>query len=250
MGMAAIGTLEWIERTGGKLGWRDRLTILAQAMLASRAARASRNELETVRHLETDAILPPDSAICKAAEALCIEASEPYLVNHCLRAYFWARLVNGKQPVDDETLYVALLLHDLGLTQRYRLRPGEGECFTIPGARAAENLARSHLWDGKRARLTAEAITLHLNVAVGAPHSREAQLVRFGSGADVAGLGLKAIPRDQRKEVAARYPRLGMKVSITRDLEAEACAHPSCRIAFLMRRGNFARLIEAAPFAE
>jgi len=72
----AIGTLDWIERTGGKLGWRDRLTIMAAAVRATRAPRASGRAIEAVRHLETDEILPPDSAICKAAEALSFEASE------------------------------------------------------------------------------------------------------------------------------------------------------------------------------
>ena len=206
--------------------------------------------LEAVRHLDPDEILPPDSAICKAAEALCFEASERYLINHCLRAHFFARLKNRRRPIDDEALYVAFLLHDLGLTPKFRLKPGEGECFTIAGARAVEKLARDHHWDDKRARLAAEAITLHLNVTVAAPHSLEAQLVRFGTAADVVGLGLKGLPKGQPEEVVTRYPRLGMKAAITRDFEAEAYARPSCRAAFMMRRGDLAGRIANAPFEE
>jgi hypothetical protein len=250
MGKPAIGTLAWIEKTGGKLGWRDRLTIMAEAVRARRAARAAGHSQHALRHVEIDEVLPPDSAICKAAEALCFGASERYLANHCMRAYFFARLKNGKRAIDGEALYVAFLLHDLGLTPKYRLKPAEGECFTIAGARAAETLARNHHWDDKRARLAAEAITLHLNVIVGAPHSLEAQLLRFGTAADVAGLGLKSFPAEQKDEVVRLYPRLGMKAAITRDFEAEAYARSSCRAAFMMKRGNLAKLIAGAPFAD
>jgi hypothetical protein len=52
------------------------------------------------------------------------------------------------------------------------------------------NLAARHHWDDARAHLAANAITLHLNVTVGDEHGKEAQMVRAGSGGDVAGLGL------------------------------------------------------------
>lgn len=52
---------------------------------------------------------------------------------------------------------------------------------------------RGYFW----ARLAAEMITLQLNVTVGDAHGKEVQTVRTGSGGDIAGLGLGALPRAQ-----------------------------------------------------
>jgi hypothetical protein len=150
---------------------------------------------------------------------------------------------------DDEAVYVALLLHDLGLTAAYRLKPGEGECFTIPGAHAAFKIAREHKWPDRRAYLAAEAITLHLNVTVARRHGPEAMLVRLGSGADVAGLEIQRIPEAQRKRVLDRYPRLDISHSIDQDLRVEANAHRTCRIAWLYRNVGFGRLVKHNCFS-
>lgn len=250
MARGGLGTWDWLERTGGKLAWRDRLTLLAQGVRVRAAVRFAGKARDQIRHIEVPDILPPDSAICRAAEALCGEASEPYLFNHCLRAYFWARLLNGSARFDDEAVYTALLLHDLGLTERYRRHGDQEQCFTLPAARAAYRLAIDHGWPDARARLAADAIGLHLNVIVDARHGREALLVRMGSGADVAGLGMDAIARGDRVAVVERYPRLGMKAKIHKALKTEVVERPCCRTAFLYTSLGFGGLIRAAPFAE
>jgi len=92
------------------------------------------------------------------------------------------------------------MLHDLGLTDAYRLAGDTESCFTIVGARHAEQLGARHGWAGPRCRLVAEAITLHLNVIVSAAHGREAELVRAGSGATSPGSGSRCSigPRSMR----------------------------------------------------
>ena len=141
--MAKLGSLTWLDRTGGKLAWRDRLVIKAQAVRAQLAARAQGRSATKLRHIEVEDILPPDSAITREAVAISQGASEPYLFNHCLRAYFWARLLDdGSKAFDDEAVYTALLLHDMGLTEGYRLRCGDRHCFTVVGAGMAMRLDR------------------------------------------------------------------------------------------------------------
>ena len=244
--MEKMGTLEWLETTRGKLALTDRLTMIAQGVQAQVMRRVRPGA--KVRHREVRSILPPDSAMVRAALDLCRADSEPWLVNHCLRAYFFARLLDdGARKFDDEALFVALLLHDLGLTDAHRISGSEEQCFTVIGARAVTKLAREHGFGDARARLAAEAITLHLNVVVGDAHGREAQLVREGSGADVAGLGLHRLARDQIAEVVARHPRLSLKREIQAPLSLEARERPRCRTALLMGALRFGTLIRAAP---
>ena len=247
--MPALGTWAWLESTGGRLRRRDRLSLLAQAVLAQARARWSSGRGRPAANIEMEQILPPDSAICIAAEAICAEASEPFLFNHCMRAYVWARLLNDQPSFDDEALYVSLLLHDLGLTERYRSQ--FGECFTLSAAREANRLAIAHGWDDRRARLVADAIALHLNVTVAARHGPEAQLVRIGSGADVAGFRLDRLSAGQRHAVVERFPRLGMKCEIDSALQRQVDTCPDCRIAFAYRRLDFGRMIRRTKmFAE
>jgi hypothetical protein len=143
------------------------------------------------------------------------------------------------------------MLHDLGLTPDHRLNCyNADECFSAVGAREAEAMARRHGWEEQRARRTADAIALHLNVVVPAHHGPEARLVRLGSGADVAGLGLKRLSPPQIDEVLRRYPRHGLKEGLVPLLESEALHHPHCRMAYLQKRFDFTRMVEAAPFAD
>jgi len=244
--MATLGTMSWMERTGGRLAWHDKLTLMGQGVVARLANQRQRRARTRLRLREVSEILPPDSAIAREAFALTQDCSPPHLLNHCLRAYFWARLLDAdSRPFDDEALFVALLLHDWGLTERWRLKGQTQHCFTAVGAQAVEDLAARHLWSDDRARLAADAITLHLNVTVGDEHGKEAKLVRAGSGGDVAGLGLGMLERDQIEQVVERYPRLELKSKLVDLLIVEATERPCCRTAFLCRSLGFVDLIRS-----
>lgn len=250
--MAKLGTLQWIERTHGRLGLRDKLALVAQGVKAKAATRKRMAANVKFRYREVDDILPPDSVIAREAMAMCEAASAPFLFNHSLRAYYWARLLDdGSTPFDDEAVFTAIMLHDMGLTESHRLSGSTEQCFTLVGARMAEELGASHNWDGRRCALAANAITLHLNVIVDPAHGREAEMVRAGSGGDVAGLGLDVLHQDQIDHVCARHPRAGFKAEILPALAIEEHARPACRIAFMNAKLGFAGLVANTPmFAE
>ena len=89
-------------------------------------------------------------------------------LHHCLRTYVWGALLGRRDRLDwdDELLYVACLLHDLGLTPAHDGREPGIECFAVEGARAADAFLADAGWDvGRRARV-AEAIVLHNNAQV------------------------------------------------------------------------------------
>lgn len=122
------------------------------------------------------------------------------------------------------------------------LPPQAKASFTAVGACVARELTSRHRWDGKRSDLTANAITLHLNVVVGAEHGKEAQMVRAGSGGDVAGLGLDVLARDQVRQIVDRFPRHRLKTKIIDMLMTEVSARPCCRTAFLCQSLGFTEL--------
>ncbi len=246
--MSECGTRAWLGQRHGRMTWRDRLGFLLQGVQARAATRRELQRGITFAHQNVDDIIPPDTPVTRAALALCEAAGPPWLVNHCLRAYLWARLLDKRtRSFDDEATYVALLLHDLGLTAQYRLSAeSTQQCFTAAGADVAFALATQHGWPDRRAALAAEAIALHLNVTIADRHGPEAWLVRAGSGADIAGLGLHRVHSQDVEAVVHRHPRLGIKQEMTAVLATECHAHPGSRIAFLVQRLGFNALVRNA----
>jgi hypothetical protein len=251
--MSECGTRAWLEQRHGRMAWRDRLGFLLQGVQARAATRRERGSGPPLAQRNVDEIMPPDTPVTRAALRLCEAASPPWLVNHCLRAYLWARLLDERaRSFDDEATYVAILLHDLGLTKQYRLSPtSTQQCFTAAGADVAYALATQHGWPDRRAALAADAIALHLNVTIAERHGPEAWLVRAGSGADVAGLGLHRLTSSTVAAVVRRHPRLELKREMRSVLAAECQAHPTSRIAFLVQRLGFDALVrDARMFSE
>lgn len=243
-----FGDWAWVEAGGGRLGRRDEMMQKARAVQAVAMARLAPKRAGSVARIDLETILPPDGIVARAAETLAAEVSAPWLFNHSARAYLWARLLQPDLRFDDEAVYVALMLHDLGLTPAFADTSGEEVCFTRPAAREAHRLTVSHGWNDRRARLVADAIALHLNVVVGDDHGPEARMVRSGSGADVAGLGLGPLPRPVREAVVHRHPRLNLKTRMTEVLDAEAARTPCCRIGFMYRSLGFRDRVLGAPF--
>jgi hypothetical protein len=251
-----IGSLAWARRTGGRLSAVERFAVARSAvaeLLKEEGSRALRRLGLGTRHqidLALAEIPLPASPASRAAEDLCAEVSSPALAGHCHRTYLWGSLLAARDGISFETelLHAASLLHDLGLTDRFRPR-GEVHCFALAGAEEAECFGLRQGWPSPRAEALAEAICRHLNPRVDAASGAEAHLVRQGSGLDVAGLRLGEIAPATRAAVLERHPRLGFKAELGRLFEAEVEARPRSRIAALHKLG-FGRRIVAAPFAD
>jgi hypothetical protein len=244
-----FGDYAWAIRTGGRLTRAERLRQIYEGVCAKIAARFARGAPPKLPDLRT--ISPPDTALCQAALALCQSASSPALVNHAYRGYMFAKLLDPvSTSVDDEALFTSFLLHDLGLTERYRISRADWHCFTLPGAEAAIDLIKQQRLPDALGLRVADAICLHLNVIVRADHGREAQLLRLGSGADVAGIGLQHVPREVIDALVQRYPRAGLKAELHQSLGREHRQHPQSRIGLLCGSLGFHGLIKRAPFAE
>lgn len=237
---------------GGGLNRRERARLIAQAVAAQLAEATAGLPLRSRSRGAADPydlarLRVPDSEVARAAEQLCAEVSPTFLANHCFRTFVWGTVLGLQDRVDhdEELLYVACMLHDLGLTVEFdRLR-----CFEFDGAVAAGRFAEEAGWGPERRELLIEAIRLHVNVKVPLASGPEAHLLHAGAGFDVIGRRRPEIASATVEEVLARHPRLDFKREFGALMRAQAEAKPGCRAHLFMRLG-MGQLIARAPFTE
>lgn len=187
----------------------------------------------------------PDSAVARKAEELIREAAPDFLTNHSFRSYAWSVALADRDDVryDAELLYVAALLHDIGLVARF----DQGGSFEDDGAEAAARFAGEQAWTAERREALAEAIRLHMAAEIALDDGPEAYLLWHATGLDVRGHRLGEIDPREVTAVLASYPRLDFKRGFAGLFADQAERKPDCQVADLMRSG-FAERIAAAPF--
>lgn len=244
--------MAWAAAGGGLMSRADRMRQLVQAAGVRGSLLVDRfRPGPTPVQVDPESIVIPDSMIARQAVDLCREHSSPALANHCLRTFWWGSLLARSADLrfDAELFWVAALLHDLGLTERFGFTSDELHCFAYEGALAAERFCADQGWSDGRARTVGEAICLHLNITVPVEAGVEAHLVRSGSGLDVIGTGLGRIHPDNRADVLARYPRLGFTEEIGRLVAEQRRRRPGSRMSFLVRNGLGA-MIRRGPLTD
>lgn len=166
--------------------------------------------------------------------------SPDYLVNHCLRSYWWAVAVGQAENVvfDAELLFVAAALHDLGLLEAF----DRGNPFEVDGARAAGQFASSEGMPGDRVGVVQEAIALHVarNVLVG--DGPEAYLLWHGTGVDVSGARADELDPFLVTEVLRQLPRRGFRQGFAAMFRHQAMTKPRSRASELVSQGLLRRL--------
>ena len=243
------GSYEWGQKHQGQLTHGQRLGQILQA-LTLELQRASRHWLRQMglssQRLPQAAwrgLQIPDSPLAQKAARYCIELSPEYLVGHCLRSFAWASLLAQRDDLryDAEILYLACMLHDLGLTDS--ALPDEHQaCFAMTGAQAAARILPSPV-----AEKVAEAIALHLNVQVTLRSGTEAHLLRQGSGLDIIGLRYHDISEEARQQVLHLYPRADFAPQVRARMEDPRIRRPGTRI-HLLCQGGFLQRIQHNPW--
>jgi hypothetical protein len=250
---APVGTRAWARATGGRLDFRDKLTLLgdATALLVRDLPKILGYRLKLQRKfppaVDLDRWSPPDTAAAKSAETLLRELAEPFMVNHSIRTYWFSRLIGESTHVshDDEVLYVASLLHDLGFYGIYR----EGaECFAVRGGEAAFRILMEQGWEEPRAERVAEAITLHVNGVVPPEQGHEAHLMERGVLMDATGLNAWDVHPDNTARVFERLPFLDQRQALWAMFNAETRRYPRCRGHFAKWVLGFGLMVKTAPW--
>lgn len=250
IGRASVGTLAWARRSGGRLSGYDRLSLMAEAMLVRLNLRL-RAQNKPPFSVEVSSLRIPDSALCVAAGHLLASVSQAWLVNHCLRTFLWATILGKMEhhTYDEEVLFVASALHDLGLTDAgAKLSTIGSECFAVEGAFAAEAYLAQRAVEGKRRERIAEAISLHLNIRVPLKQGVEAHLLHEGAGLDVIGARHGELAATTRDGVVSLYPRIEMKNSLVTLMKEQSSMRRFSRVAFLCNHG-FISMIRRSAFA-
>jgi len=216
---------------------RQLVTRLASRGVSIDGARLDRHDLER--------LTIPDSAAARAAEELATSAQPGPLTNHGVRSYAWGALLglSESRPFESEVLYIAALLHDIGLLESH----DRGNDFEADGAAAARDLLVSVGWDAERADRAAHAIRDHWD----GPENEdevESLLLAYGTSVDVGGWRAKEFDQDTFDDVVATAPRDGFKQQFIELVEKQAAAKPWCHLAPLTASPAFAARVLAAPF--
>jgi hypothetical protein len=247
--MSYVGTWEWAQETRGSLSRQDRLRLIAQGASARLAQMPSQWRSRVFgEHASLVLPEPPDSALAREADECVHELSSPQLYGHCARTWAFATLFAQRDSVrhDEELLYLACMLHDLGLTEKHWGRDPHATCFAVEGAHAAHKFVHSHGANDERAHKVAEAISLHLNVTVPARLGTEAHLLSKGVSLDVVGRRLHQISPVVTASVNERWPREGFADELAASTTKQAHMRPNSRSALLHKLG-FVKLLEGNP---
>jgi hypothetical protein len=113
-----------------------------------------------------------------------------------------------------ELVYLASLLHDLGLSENY----AADKRFEVDGADAASKFLHAHDYPKAKADLVWDAIALHSVGDIADRREPEVALIHFGAHVDVMGLRIEEISPQLIDDTIALYPRLGFKRAFTEAL--------------------------------
>ena len=180
------------------------------------------------------------------------------LVNHAARTFYFGALIGyaNKNNFDAEILFLACLLHDLGLTEAH-MGPLP---FEIQGAEVARRLLLAAGLNASSAEVVWDAIAMH-PLAISGFKRPEIALVAAGASADVLGAGLGKVDPSQVAEVLEAFPRLDFKREFVRSCANVVQQYPQGATRTFMRDigerqvpsfhvKNICDSIEQAPFAE
>lgn len=158
---------------------------------------------------------PPDTGASTAALELASEYHTTAMLNHVVRSWHWARafaVLEGREEFDDELLYVAALLHDIGTTTAF---DNHSLSYEEAGGHAAVALTAGAGWSAHRRRRALEVIVRHNWPSVDPSMDVEGYLLESATALDITGARPEVLPRDFRNEVLQAHPRLGLAQEFT-----------------------------------
>ncbi|WP_432783396.1 HD domain-containing protein [Pseudomonas corrugata] len=199
----------------------------------------------------------PDSELAQKASSLVERVHTKPLLHHVHRTWWFAEFLGQQRGLkyDREAVYLAALLHDLGLTNEFSAE----QRFEVDGADAASRFLLANGYSKSKTELVWDAIALHSSAGIADRKQPEIALIYLGAHVDVMGLNIEEITPSLIEDALALYPRIGMKAAFTEAVAEVARKKPFTAIgtglADVGRRHihgfdcpNVCDLIDNAPF--
>ena len=169
----------------------------------------------------------PRTEVAEDAVRYVRAISAPPIFNHAMRTYLYGRFlgeVQGLRPdhdYDDEVLFLACVLHDVGLTDA-----GNGDqSFDLDGADLAARYLTERGVAADRVEVVWDAVALHLTGPVAQRKRPEIALVSAGAGYDIQPRG-PVLPTGYADLVHAAFPRLHSTAVLRDAVVGQALAKP------------------------
>ncbi|KTR53258.1 HD domain-containing protein [Curtobacterium oceanosedimentum] len=149
----------------------------------------------------------PDTAAARAAVSLAERYQSPVITAHAVRSWYWAAgfaALDGLAGVDQELLWVAALLHDIGTVTEF---DAHTVSYEHAGGHVAVALTTGAGWAVERQQRVLDVVVRHNWPSVDVDLDLEGHLLERATGLDISGAGADLLPEPFLREVLARYPR-------------------------------------------
>jgi len=186
---------------------------------------------------------PPMSDWVTAVDKLAGSRLTTPWFNHSKRTWQFATALlaaaednKDNEDLEPELVYVASMLHDIGL-----LADGRTQCFAVEGAQNAFSTAAEAGVPASMAKIVAEAISTHISVD---PGNELGQYIQWGSLLDITGHRVWLIHRSVVSKACAAWSRGGFPAECRERWADECKLFPDGRAAF----ARFPGLLSAASY--
>ncbi|MFF1878591.1 HD domain-containing protein [Leifsonia sp. NPDC058230] len=186
---------------------------------------------------------PPDTLAAHAALEFATVSQSESMLNHCVRSWLWAAgfAAVESRGYDAELLYVAALLHDIGLVEAF---DNHTLAFEDASGHAADALTAGAGWPAERRIRVREVIQRHNWPSVDPAMDVEGYLLEIATALDISGARADVLPLDFQKEVLAAYPRLDLAAEFGASVADQAERKPASAAARLIGGGMHRKLAE------
>jgi hypothetical protein len=194
--------------------------------------------------VQLDDITPPDTRAARAANDFAATYYSESLLNHCVRSWLWAvgfTRLEGRDGVDDELLYVAALLHDIGIVEAF---DNHSLAFEDAGGHVAVALTTGAGWPRERRIRVHEVIERHMWPSVDPAQDVEGYLLEIATALDISGARPDALPLSFQDEVLAAYPRLALAAEFGACVTDQARRKPQTSSARIVNGGLIRKLAD------
>lgn len=237
-----IGTYQWMLSTHGNISFKEKLKLLNKLIVPSVVGSIKTNLYKNQNFknykLDINQIIIPDTQMVKIAVEELESKASISLIHHSWRTYFWGAALGHIQnkKFDSESLLIASLFHDIGLTEQH-LKTKGCKCFTYESADQFNHKANEINFDKNKTQIIKDAICIHMNGYIDDSHPNEVTLLQQGASCDVIGDQLYKLPSHYKNQIIEQYPRENFNEKFIQLIQIESKNSPNSRTALLKSLG-------------